>query len=162
MQRGEAAIAGRLIEYRIALYRGGKRFRVALLFHFERIEAGAEHEHKLIAHPLAGRTQLALETMTLPQQPRLAVSAAVAEGRKHQGDHRKLVEIRDKVIDIAVVRPDHAGPPHTPRKSFRILEKSRSRDQDRAFARNLAVIGHMDQRIVGDLSVFNEWHRPAP
>src|SRR5712671_8080639 len=162
VQRGEAAIASRLIEYRITLYRGSKRFRVAFLLHFERVEAGAQHEHELIAQHLAGGTQLALETLTLPQQPRLAVSAAVAEGRKHQGDHRKPVEIRDKVFDIAIVRPDHAGPPHTPRKTFRVLEKPRSRDQDRAIARNLGVIGHMDQRIAGNLSVFNEWHRPAP
>src|SRR6478672_13668417 len=84
MQRGEAAIAGRLVEYRITLHRGGKRFRVALLFHFERIEAGAQHEHELIAQHLAGGAQFALETVTLPQQPRLAVSAPVAEGRKHQ------------------------------------------------------------------------------
>src|SRR3954451_22337424 len=101
VQRGEAAIAGRLIEYRITLYRRGKRLRVVFLFHFECIEAGAQHEHELIAQHLAGGAQLPLETMPFPQQPRLAVSAAVAEGRKHQRDHRKPVEIRDKVVDIA-------------------------------------------------------------
>ena len=36
------------------------------------------------------------------------------------------------------------------------------RDQDRTIARQLAAIGHMDENVAGDFSVFNEWHRPAP
>src|SRR5712675_2519533 len=88
MQRGEAAIAGRLIEYRITLYRRGKRLRVVFLFHFECIEAGAQHEHELVAQHLAGGAQFPPIEMAFPQQTRLAVSASVAKGRKHQSDQR--------------------------------------------------------------------------
>src|SRR5665213_692732 len=65
VQRGEAAIAGRLIEHRIALHRGGKGFGVAFLFDFEGIEAGAKHEHELIAQHLTGGAQLAPVAMAL-------------------------------------------------------------------------------------------------
>src|SRR6266851_122228 len=66
VQRRDAAIAGRLVEHRIALYRVGKRLRVALLFHLERVESGAKHEKELVAQHLAGRTQFAAKTMTFP------------------------------------------------------------------------------------------------
>src|ERR1700682_1743239 len=78
VQRGNAAIAGRLIKHRIALYRGGERFRVAVLLDLERVEAGAQHEYELVAQHLTGGAQLAFEAMALPQQPRLAVGPAVA------------------------------------------------------------------------------------
>src|SRR3982074_625099 len=162
VQRGDAAITGRLIKHRITLYRSGKRFRVAFLLHFERIEAGAQHEYKLIAQHLTGGAQLALETMTFPQQPRLTVGTAIAESRKYQGDHGKPVEMGYEVIDVAIVRPGHAGLPNAARQRFRIFKKSRGRNQDGAIAWNLGVVRHMDERIVGDFSVFNEWHNPAP
>src|ERR1700760_1315180 len=43
VQRGDTAIAGRLVEYRIALDGGCEGFRVLFLLHLEGIEAGAQH-----------------------------------------------------------------------------------------------------------------------
>ena len=134
----------------------------AFLFHFERIESGAQHEYELVAQHLAGGAQFAAKTVAFPQQPRLAVGAAVAEGRKHQGDHREPVEIRHEIIDVAIVRPDHAGPADPARQRLRIAEKARGRNQDRAAVRKRIVVRDVDERITGDFSALNEWHRPAP
>jgi hypothetical protein len=59
VQRGDAAIAGRLVEHRVALGPCGERLRVAFLLHLEGVEAGAQHEHELVAQHLAGGAQLA-------------------------------------------------------------------------------------------------------
>src|SRR5664279_1513053 len=75
---GKAAIAGRLVEHRVALGGVGKRLRVAFLFHFERVESGAQHEYELVAQHLSGGAQFAAKTIAFPQQPRLAVGAAAA------------------------------------------------------------------------------------
>src|ERR1700681_2679110 len=162
VQCGDAAVAGRLIKHRIALYRGGKGFRVAFLLDLEGVEAGAQHVYELVAQHLTGGAQLALEAMALPQQPRLAVGTAVAAGRKYQRHRREPAEIGHEIVNVAVVRPDHGGPSGAERKRFGVFEKSRSRDQDGAFAGNSDLVGHMDQRIRCDFSALNEWHRRAP
>ena len=41
-------------------------------------------------------------------------------------------------------------------------EKPRGGDQDSAIGRNRRVIGKRDERVAGDFSASNEWHRPAP
>src|SRR4051794_480152 len=79
IERGDAAIAGGLVEHRIALGGRGERLGVAFFLHLKGVEAGAEHEHELVAQPLAGSTQLAFIPVALAQQTRLAVGAAVAE-----------------------------------------------------------------------------------
>src|SRR3984957_20196535 len=107
VKRGDPAIAGRLIEHRIAL--GGEResLRVAFLFDFESVKARAQHEQELIAQHLSGGAQFAGIAMPLAQQPGLAVGAAVAKARKHQRDRRKPIEIRQEIVEIAIVRPNH-------------------------------------------------------
>src|SRR5712671_2575104 len=159
---GDPAIAGRLVEHRIALHRGGEGFRVALLLDLEGVEAGAQHEYELVAQHLTGGAQLAFESMALPQQPRLAVGTAVAEGRKYQRNRREPAEMGHEIVNVAVVRPDHGSPPGAARKCFGISKKSRGGDQDGALAGNIGLVGHMDQRIGCDFAAFNEWHRRAP
>src|SRR5438132_14224242 len=65
MQRREAAIAGRLVEHRITFCRTGKRFGIAVLLDFEGVEAGAQHEHELVAQHLPGGAQFAVIAVTL-------------------------------------------------------------------------------------------------
>src|ERR1019366_6059247 len=100
--------------------------------------------------------------MAFPQQPRLPLGPPAAEGGAYQCDHRKPVEPGHEIIDIAIVRPDHAGSSDASRKRLRIPEKSHSGNQDGAIAGNCSVVRHMDERIAGDLSASNEWHRRAP
>src|ERR1700747_3698092 len=104
IERGDAAVAGRLVEYRIALHGGGERFRVAFLLHLKRVEAGALHEDELVTQHLAGGTELAVIAVALAQQPRLAVGAAVAKARKYQRNPRQPVEIGHEIVEVAVVR----------------------------------------------------------
>src|SRR5581483_10320217 len=59
MQRGEFSVAGRLIEHRIALHRLCKGFGVRLFLDVEGVEAGAQHEHELVAQHLTGGAQFA-------------------------------------------------------------------------------------------------------
>src|SRR2546429_750589 len=132
VQRGDPAVASRLVEHRIALYRGGERFRIAFLLDLEGIEARAQHEYELIAQHLSGSAQLAAIMMALPQHARLAVGAAVAEGRKYQSHNLKPVEIRHEIVDVAIIRPDHAGLANAPRKRLCVGEKPRGGNQDRA------------------------------
>src|SRR5260221_9960549 len=61
MQRGDAAVAGRLVEHRVTLGGGGKRLRVAVFLHLERIEASAQHENELVAQHLTGGAQFAVK-----------------------------------------------------------------------------------------------------
>src|ERR1019366_6426731 len=100
--------------------------------------------------------------MAFPQQPRLAVGPPVAEGREYQCDHRKPVEPGHEIIDVAIVRPDHAGSSDAARKRLRVPEKSHSGNQDGAIPWNPGVVRHVNERIAGDLSASNEWHRRAP
>src|SRR5579872_3895120 len=104
----QAAIARRLIEYGIAPRGDRKSIRIALLLRLKSIEAGPQHEHELVAQHLPGGAQLTVITKAFAQQPRLAVGAPVAEGRKHQGYDRKAIEKRRELVDVATVRPDHA------------------------------------------------------
>src|ERR1700683_124873 len=79
MKCGEATIAGRLVEHRVALDGIGERLGVAFLLDFVGVESGAQHEHELVAQDLPGGAQFAAKAMALPQQPRLAVGSAIAE-----------------------------------------------------------------------------------
>src|SRR5487761_1975378 len=63
VKRGDAAIAGRLVEHRITLFANGERLRIALLFHLECVESGAQHEHELVAQHLADGAQFAVIEM---------------------------------------------------------------------------------------------------
>jgi hypothetical protein len=160
MQRGEFTVAGRLIEHRIALHRLRKRLGIGIFPDVEGVEAGAQHEHELVAQHLAGRAQFAAIMVTLAQQAGLAVGAAVAEGRKHQRHRSDAVEIGHEVVDVAAVRPDHADLA-TLQQRLGILEKARGRDQH-ATLRQLRTIGDMREGIADNLSALNEWHRRAP
>src|SRR5580692_4604467 len=102
MQRGNPSIAGRLIEYRVAFGAEREGFGVAFLPGFERIEAGAQHEQELIAQHLSGGAQFTLVAMALAQKPRLAIGAAVTEAWKYQRNHRKPVEKRQEVVEVAI------------------------------------------------------------
>src|SRR6478752_867885 len=64
MQRGDAAIAGRLVEHRVTLHGRGESLGVGVLFHLESVEAGARHEHELVAQHLAGGAQFAIIAVT--------------------------------------------------------------------------------------------------
>src|SRR5689334_12466897 len=99
VKRSEAAIAGRLIEHRVALGGRRNRLRIALLLGLERVASGTKHEYELVTQDLPGGAQLTVIAMTLAQQPPLAIATAVAEGRKHQRDHRQPVEPRHEIID---------------------------------------------------------------
>lgn len=79
IERGDASIAGRLVEHRIAPGGSGKRRCVAILGDLKSVEAGAQHEHELVAQDLTSGAEFAFEVMTLAQQSRLAIGAAVAE-----------------------------------------------------------------------------------
>src|SRR6202011_869154 len=70
VQRGDAAVAGRLVEHRVTFRRVGKSFGVAVLLDLECAESGPQHEHELVAQYLAGGAQLAAITVTFAQQPR--------------------------------------------------------------------------------------------
>src|SRR5260370_33358347 len=106
--RGDAAIAGWLVEYRIALHGGGERFRVAFLLHLKRVEACALHEDELVAQHLPGSAKFTVIAVALAQQARLAVGAAVAKTRNYQRDHRQPVEIEPERVADAVARPEYA------------------------------------------------------
>src|SRR4051812_6653006 len=92
MQRSDTAIAGRLVKHRIALCRTGKRLGVTVLFDLERVEAGAQHEHELVAQHLTGGAQFTFITVTFAQQPRLAIGAAIAERGKYQRHRGYAIE----------------------------------------------------------------------
>ena len=62
LQRGDAAVAGRLVEHRVALHGRGERIGVGVLLHLEGVEAGARHEHELVAQHLAGGAQFAVDS----------------------------------------------------------------------------------------------------
>src|SRR5215831_14605193 len=130
MQRGETAIAGWLIEHRIALHGLGEGFGVALLLHLESVEAGAEHEHELVAQHLSRGAQLAAIVEALAQEARLAVGAAVAESRKDEPDRGDPIEMGHEVVDVAAVRPDHAELARTAQERLRILQEACGRHQD--------------------------------
>src|SRR5262249_60035191 len=68
VQRRGPAVAGRLIEHRIAPRRLAEGFGVGLLLDVEGVKAGAQHEHELVAQHLAGSAQLALIAVALTQQ----------------------------------------------------------------------------------------------
>ena len=69
---------------------------------------------------------------------------------------------KHEVVEIAAVRPDHAYFAGALEQRFGILEETRGRDQHGTVARQLGAIGGMEEDIGCDLSVLNEWHRPAP
>src|ERR1700730_2969413 len=162
VKRGHAAIAGRLVEHRVTLYRIGKRLCVAFLLYLKRVESRALHEQELVAQHLAGGAQLAAIAVAFPQQPCLTVGATVAEGRKRQSDNREPFDMGDEIVDVAIVRPVYAGSSDAARQRLRILEKSRCRNQDRAIARNRSIVRDVDERIARYFSASNEWHKPAP
>src|SRR5204863_9644537 len=97
VQRAEPAIAGWLIEHRIAPDCLVERLRIALLPDLERIEARAQHEDKLVAQHLSASAQLAIIAVALAQQAGLRVGAAVAKTRKHQRDRSKPVKIGHEI-----------------------------------------------------------------
>src|SRR5260370_7933888 len=74
VQRGDPAIAGRLVEHRIALHRGGEGFRVALLLDLEGVEAGAQHEYELVPQHLTAAAQLAFQPIAPPPHPPLPLA----------------------------------------------------------------------------------------
>ncbi len=162
MQRRETTVAGRLIKHRVALDGLSEGLGVALLLDLEGIEAGAQHEDELVAQHLPGGAEFAAILEALAQQPRLAVGAAVAERRKYQGHRGKPIEIGCEIVDIAVVRPDHAGLSLALQDALGILEKACCRNQNSRITGQLRTIGDMDERIVGDFSALNEWHKRAP
>src|SRR4029453_2136446 len=162
MQRREAAVAGRLVKYRIALCGGGEGLRVAVLLPFDSGKTGAQHEDELVAQHLACGTQFAVIAMTFAQQASLAISAAIAETREHQGDHGEPVKIREEMVDIPVIGPDPAGLSGAAEQSLGVFEKPCRRNQDRAIARQLRAVGDMHENIGGYSSLLNEGHSPAP
>src|SRR5215213_6967437 len=97
IKRGDAAIAGRLVEHRIALHGLGKRVGVGILLYLEGVEAGARHEYELVTQHLAGGAQLAVIAVPLAQQARLAVGAAVTEAREYQRDGGKATKMRHEI-----------------------------------------------------------------
>ena len=100
--------------------------------------------------------------MTFAQQARLAVGAAVAEGRKHQRDRSETIEMRHEILETAVVRPDHPELAGTAQQRLGIGEKAFGRDQHRAVTRQFGTVGDTHERIGRDSSLLNEWHRRAP
>ena len=79
----DAAIAGRLVEHRIALHGLREGFRIALLPDVERIETGAQHEHELVAQHLPDGAQFAaiVEALKQPEvSSRLAADGSTPVG----------------------------------------------------------------------------------
>src|SRR5437588_591 len=72
--------------------------------------------------------------MPLPQQARLAIGPAVAERRKHQRHRGQAVEIGHEIVEVAVVRPDHANLAGMPQDRAGILKEPRRWNQDCATA----------------------------
>src|SRR5215212_1202836 len=101
IERRDAAISGRLVEHRVTLHGLGEGVGVGLLLHLEGVETGARHEYELVAQHLAGGAQLAVIAMPLAQQARLAVGAAVTEGREYQRDRSETTEMRHEIVDGA-------------------------------------------------------------
>src|SRR5260370_6123172 len=79
LRGGGAAVLGRLVDDAEQRTRPGQRLAEALLVALEGVEAAAQHERQLVLQHAAGGAQLALIAVTLAQQARLAVGAAVAE-----------------------------------------------------------------------------------
>src|SRR5580658_7145834 len=107
-QRGCAAVRSRLINHAVTLEDFGKYLRVGRLLHFERIEAGAHQEMKLVAQHVAGGAQCAAKAEMLAQKTRLAVGPAVAKLRKIKRDESEMAEPRFKLGNAPIIRPQHA------------------------------------------------------
>ena len=106
--------------------------------------------------------------MAFAQEPRLAVGAAVAEGRKHQRDRGQPIEIGHEIVEIAIVRPDHAELAGA-RQNGRDLRETRRRNQDRAVARQFGAVGDMNEQVGGDFAFLTsgidpllEWFDAQP
>src|ERR1700720_608694 len=117
---------------------------------------------ELIAQNIAGGPQRAAKAVSLAQQPRLAIGAAVAEFRKMQRYQRQMTEPGLQLRDAAVVRPPNAQRAVAPDQRVRFRQKSLCRHDDRNAVRNRRVIGNADITVLDDLAVLNEWHRRAP
>src|SRR6185312_16657118 len=98
----------------------------------------------------------------LAQQPRLAVGAPIAEGRKHQRDGGEAIEIGYDIVEVAVVRPDHAELAAAAEQGLRIFKQPCRRNENRAVAGQFGAISDMDEDVGGNSSMLNEWHRRAP
>src|SRR6185437_12773336 len=85
-QSRQPAVGARLIEDREARGSLRKHRGVGGLFYLEGVEARAQQELKLIAQHVADGAQLAAKAVTLAQQARLAVGAAILELRKDERD----------------------------------------------------------------------------
>src|SRR5579863_4962010 len=162
VKRGDPAIAGRLIEYRIAPGGECESLRVAFLLDFESVKARAQHKQELVAQHLSGGAQFAGIAVPLAQEPRLAVGPAVAKARKHQRDRRKPVEIWQEIVEIAIVRPDHPELGRLRQHPFGVFEESRGRNQHATPLRQFGSVRQVNENVGRNLAVLNEWHRPAP
>src|ERR1700722_18486801 len=117
---------------------------------------------ELIAQHVAGGPQRAAKAVSLAQQPRLAIGAAVAEFREMQRYQRQVAEPRLELRDAAIVRPQNAERAVAPDQRVGLRQKSLRRHDDRNAIRNLRVVGNADITVLDDLAVLNEWHRRAP
>ena len=117
---------------------------------------------ELIAQHFAGGAQGAAKAVSLANEPRLAIGAAVAEFREMQCDQRQLAEPGCKLGDAAVVRPGYAERAVAARERIGLGEKALRRHDHRPALRHACIIGNVDIAIVDDAAAFNEWHRRAP
>ena len=135
---------------------------VGVLFDLERIEAGADEEQELIAQHVAGGAQLAAKAVALAQLPGLAVSAAVAEGRKRQRDQRQPVEPRRELGNPAVVGPQHAGRRLAAREPAASARNRAAGTMTATSSPTGASSAMRNIRVVDDPTALNERHRRAP
>src|SRR5262249_69620 len=149
MERGDAAITGRLIEHRIAFRHRCEGFGIALLLDFERIESGTQHKYELVTQHLSCRAELATKLVAFTQQTRLGVGAAIPEQREYQCNDSEPAEMRQQLLDVTIVRPDHPGLSLTLKNSIGISQKTLSRNQNCAVCRNFRIICEM-REFIGD------------
>src|SRR5260370_20193090 len=79
-----ACVGGRLVEYAVARQRFDECRGIGVLLDLEGVEPGAGEKQELVAQHVARGAQLAAKAVALSQLARLAVCAAVLEGRGYQ------------------------------------------------------------------------------
>jgi hypothetical protein len=127
-----------------------------------RTRCSAQQEQELVAQNLSGRAHFAAEAVALAQEARLAIGAAVAEGRKRQRHGSDAIEMRGEFGDVAAVRPDHADRPVMLGEVIAVGEEARRRHHHCTARRNGRAVLDPDEAILDRAAVPNEWHRRAP
>ena len=142
-----AAVAGRLVEHRIALGGRGKGLGVAGLLHFKSVEAGAQHEHELVAQHLSGGAQFA----AIADVSRATAAPGCRRGRR--GSSETPARPARAGRDRARVRRHRDCSARSPRSCRARRDSASASARNRAAgistapsAGSLGIVGNMDEK----------------